>query len=144
MARKPFVVNEAMRENVRHLAGIGMRQDDIAKIIGCAPKTLRKRFRDDLDRGVAVATATIANNLFAAAKGGNVTAQIFYLKTQAHWRESPPPGDPVPHTGAQPNSSAVVVLPDNNRDPELTRFLQEAQEKYFAGKKRPPSSQITT
>jgi hypothetical protein len=29
------------------------RQDDISKIIGCAAKTLRKRLRDELDRGVA-------------------------------------------------------------------------------------------
>ena len=74
MARKAFVVNDAMREKVRHLAGLGLPQDDIAKIIGCAPKTLRKRFRDDLDRGVAEANATIAGYLFAAAKGGNIAA----------------------------------------------------------------------
>jgi len=43
MTRKAFVVNEVVREKVRHLAGVGVRQDDIAKIIGCAPKTLRKR-----------------------------------------------------------------------------------------------------
>jgi len=29
------------------------RQDDISKIIGCAAKTLCKRLRDQLDRGVA-------------------------------------------------------------------------------------------
>src|SRR5207302_115226 len=50
MARQAFAVNEAVRERVRHLAGVGVRQDDIARIIGCAPKTLRKRLRDDLDR----------------------------------------------------------------------------------------------
>ena len=89
MARKAFVVNEALREQVRHLAGVGVRQDDIARIIGCAPKTLRKRCRDDLDRGVAEANATVSGYLFAAAKAGNVTAQIFWLKTRAHWRERP-------------------------------------------------------
>ena len=68
MARKAFVVNEAVREKVRHLAGVGVRQDDIAKIIGCAPKTLRKRCRDDLDRGVAEANAMVSGYLFAAAK----------------------------------------------------------------------------
>ena len=87
MARKAFVVNDAVREKVRHLAGIGVRQDDIAKIIGCAPKTLRKRCRDDLDRGVAEANAMVSGYLFAAAKAGNVAAQIFWLKTRAHWRE---------------------------------------------------------
>ncbi len=47
MARKAFVVTDAMREKVRYLAGVGVRQDDIAKIVGCAPKTLRKRLRED-------------------------------------------------------------------------------------------------
>jgi hypothetical protein len=62
-------VNDVMREKVRHLAGVGVRQDDIAKIIGCAPKTLRKRLRDEPDRGVAEANASIASYLFANAKG---------------------------------------------------------------------------
>ena len=136
MARKAFVVNEKMREQVRHLTGIGLRQEHIAKIIDCAPKTLRKRFRDDLNRGAAAAIATVANNLYAAAKGGNVTAQIFYLKTRARWREGAAPADPVPDNDAESNSRAVVVLPDSQRDPELTRILQEAQERYYARKRR--------
>ncbi len=61
-----------------------IRQDDIAKIIGCAPKTLRKRLRDELDLGVAEANATMAGYLFAAAKAGHITAMIFWLKTRAH------------------------------------------------------------
>ena len=131
-----FVVNEVVREKVRHLAGVGVRQDDIAKIIGCAPKTLRKRCRDDLDRGVAEANATVSGYLFAAAKAGNVPAQIFWLKTRAHWRENPTPDGPVPGSGAATNSQVVLVLPDNSRDPELTQVLQDAQEKYFARKPR--------
>src|SRR5438552_15430349 len=87
MDRRAFVVDDVVREKVRHLAGVGVRQDDIARIIGCAPKTLRKRCRDDLDRGVAEANAVVSGSLFAAAKGGNVVAQIFWLKTRAHWRE---------------------------------------------------------
>ena len=69
MPRKPFVVNETVREKVRHLAGVGVRQDDIARIIGCAPKTLRKRCRDDLDRGVAEANAMVSGSLFARREG---------------------------------------------------------------------------
>src|SRR5258706_14996612 len=96
MARRAFVVNAAVRDKVRHLAGVGVGQDDIAKIIGCAPKTLRKRCRDDLDRGVAEANATVSGYLFAAAKAGNVTAQIFWLKTRAQWQEKAAPDHPVP------------------------------------------------
>jgi hypothetical protein len=136
MARKAFAATDALREKVRYLAGLGVPQDDIAKIIGCAPKTLRLRFREDLDRGTAEANATIAGFLFAAAKAGKIAAIIFWLKTRARWREMPLPNDPAPHTDTLSNARAVVVLPDNNRDPELTRILQEAQEKYFAKKQR--------
>src|SRR2546429_7413244 len=74
MARTAFVVNDALREKVRHLAGLGTPQDDLARIVGCAPKTLRKHFRDELDRGAAEANATVAGSLFLAAKGGHITA----------------------------------------------------------------------
>ena len=56
MARKPFIVTDAMRERVRSLAGLGVPQVDIARIIRGDPKTLRKHFRDELDRGVAEAS----------------------------------------------------------------------------------------
>ena len=144
MARTAFVVNDAMRERVRYLAGIGVRQEDIAKIIGCAPKTLRKRLRDELDRGVAEANATIAGSLFAKAKGGDTPAQIFWLKTRAHWREKTAPDDPVPGSDAEANSPVVLVLPDNSRDPELTQVLRDAQEKYFARKPRRQPPELRT
>src|SRR6266513_5043409 len=111
MARKVFAMNDAMRERVRYLAGVGLPQDDIAKIIGCAPKTLRKRCRDDLDRGIAEANATMCGFLFAAAKAGNIPAIIFWLKTRAHWRERVAPDDPTVRTDAESNSPVVLVLP---------------------------------
>ena len=142
MARQAFVVNDAMRERVRYLAGVGVRQDDIAKIIGCAPKTLRKRFRDELDRGVAEANATVCGYLFAAAKAGNIPAIIFWLKTRAHWREAPPRGDPLLTSEPEAKSEVVLVLPDNSRDPALTQVLREAQDKYFATKPWPQPTEL--
>jgi hypothetical protein len=137
MARKPFVVTDAMRERVRTLAGLGVPQVDIARIIRGDPKTLRKHFRDELDRGVAEANAVIAGALFTTAKGGNVPAQRFWLKVRAHWHERRAPEDPIPDAGAQSTPQIVVLLlPDNNRDPQLTEVLRKAQEKYFAQKKR--------
>jgi hypothetical protein len=136
MARTVFAVTDTLREKVRYLAGLGVRQDDIAKIAGCAPKTLRTRFRDELDRGVAEANATISGSLFGAAKGGNVTAQIFWLKTRARWREGLAVDDPVPSADAGSSSEVILTLPDNNRDPELTQVLRDAQRKYFARKRQ--------
>ena len=128
MARNPFVVNAAVREKVRHLAGLGVRQDDIARIVKCSPKTLRKRCRDDLDGGIAEANAIVSGSLFAAAKGGNVVAQIFWLKTRAQWRERAAPDDRAAGGDADANSPVVLVLPDNGRDPELVPAPQDVRE----------------
>jgi hypothetical protein len=130
MARKAFLLNETVREKVRHLAGVGVRQDDIAKIIGCAPKTLRKRCRDDLDRGVAEANAMVSGYLFANAKAGNVAAQIFWLKTRARWRERAVSDSLAPGSDAEPSPPVVLLLPDNSRDPELTQALRDTQAKH--------------
>src|SRR5690242_3290846 len=135
MARKAFVADEATREKVRHLAGLGVRQDDIARMIGCAPKTLRKRCRNELDRGVAEANAMVSSSLFAAAKAGNTAAQIFWLKIRAGWREGGS-AERTTRDATEPHPQAVLVLPDNNRDPELTEVLRDAQAKYFARKQR--------
>ncbi|TMK24278.1 MAG: hypothetical protein E6G69_18990 [Alphaproteobacteria bacterium] len=124
MARRAFVVNAAMRDKVRHLAGVGVAQDDIAKIIGCAPKTLRKRCRDDLDRGVAEANATVSGYLFASAKAGNVTAQIFWLKTRAqekYFARKPQRQPAEVRTGLEGQpveiDHSIGTLPDCGRNP---------------------------
>ena len=52
-------------------------------------KTLRKHYRDELDLGTAKANAQVAGFLFNSARNGNVTAQIFWLKTRAGWKETP-------------------------------------------------------
>ena len=136
MARKAFVVNGRVREKVRHLAGIGVPQDDIAKFIGCAPKTLRKRCRDDLDGGVAEANALVSGYLFAAAKSGNVGAQIFWLKTRAHWRERAVPKHPAADRDTEASSPVVLLLPDNGRDPDLTQALRDTEAKRLSRKPR--------
>src|SRR5947207_14653638 len=53
------------------------------------PKTLRKHYREELDLGETKANAQVAGFLFNSARTGNVTAQIFWLKTRARWRETP-------------------------------------------------------
>jgi hypothetical protein len=64
-----------------------------------------------------------------------LTAIIFWLKTRANWRERMAPDDPIPGTDAESYSKTVLVLPHNSRDPELTKVLLNAQEKYFARKR---------
>ena len=71
------------------MAAYGIPEPDIARVAGVDPKTLRKHYREELDLGEAKANAQVAGFLSNAAKNGNVTAQIFWLKTRAKWRETP-------------------------------------------------------
>ena len=86
MARAQFKSTNELRAKVRQLSAFGVSQHDVAKIVECSPKTLRKHFRCELDRGAAEANAAIAGYLFQNAKAGNVAAQIFWLKTRARWK----------------------------------------------------------
>jgi hypothetical protein len=71
------------------MAAYGIPEGDISAVLGVDPKTLRKHYREELDLGETKANAQGAGFLFNSARNGNVTAQIFWLKTRARWRETP-------------------------------------------------------
>jgi hypothetical protein len=76
------------RRTVKTMAGFGIPQEDIAKFLGIDDKTLRKHFREELDRGVTEANAKVAQSLFhMATQGKNVAAAIFWMKARGGWRE---------------------------------------------------------
>lgn len=88
MARPPHEPSNASRQLVSLHASIGTPQDVIARALGLTEKTLRKHYKDELDLALAQANATIGGALFNKAKKGDVTAQIFWLKTRAGFRET--------------------------------------------------------
>jgi hypothetical protein len=72
----------------RALSGYGVPQEGIAIHVGIDAKTLRKHFRDELDRGSVEATAKVAQTLFhLATVEKNVACVIFWMKARAGWRE---------------------------------------------------------
>ena len=75
-------------KNVEALTIAGVPQKLVSKILKISEPTLRKHYRDELDTSKAKANAVISQALFKSAKDGNITAQIFWLKTQAGWRET--------------------------------------------------------
>jgi len=89
MGRRAHKPDLAQRRQVEAMAAYGIPEINIAAVLGVDPKTLRKHYRDELDLGETKANAQVAGYLFNAAKNGNVTAQIFWLKTRAKWREVP-------------------------------------------------------
>lgn len=83
----PHEPTKHTRELVMIHTVVGTTQEHLSKILGIDLKTLRKWYRGELDLAKARANATIGGALFNKAKDGDTTAMIFWMKTQAGWRE---------------------------------------------------------
>jgi hypothetical protein len=112
------------RRQVEAMAGFGVPEIDIARVVGIDPKTLRKHYRDELDTGHVKANAKVAENLYRKATGEGreaVTAAIFWLKTRAGWKEtaihevSGPEGRPLEVIDTSPREMAKAILLTLNR-----------------------------
>ena len=123
-----FAPTEEQRRLVRAFAGFGIPQEDMANHLGIDTKTLRKHFRDELDRGVVEANAKVAQSLFQmATTGKNVAAAIFWMKARANWSEK----QRVEHAGTNGAPLTLAVITGVPRDPDqppaLTAEAWEAQ-----------------
>jgi len=78
---------EEQRKRVKALAGYGVRQEDICVIIGLrSTKTLRKRFRKELELGVVEARANVQQTAFKLATSGrDPKSTMFWLNGRAGW-----------------------------------------------------------
>jgi hypothetical protein len=76
------------RKRIRMYAGLGITQEQIGTLIGKNVDTLRTYCKPDLDAGAAEAKAKVGGAIVKAALNGNMTAAIFYAKTQMGWKET--------------------------------------------------------
>jgi hypothetical protein len=91
MGRRAHKPDPASQRQVEAMAGYGIPEADIATVLEIDPKTLRKHYRRQLDKGHIKATAKVAENLYRRATGEgreSVIAAIFWLKTRAGWKET--------------------------------------------------------
>jgi hypothetical protein len=87
---------ELTPDQVRELETLAavLNQAQIADYLGIPDRTLRAIMERDENvsaaykRGRAKAIGAVSQSLLKSARDGNTTAQIFYLKTQAGWRET--------------------------------------------------------
>ena len=59
----------------------------IAQVLQVDVKTLYKYYRRELDTARDLANAQVGGALFNKALAGDTTAQIFWMKTRARWKE---------------------------------------------------------
>lgn len=110
-----ITLTEDQRREVETLAAL-LNQEQIADYLGISRTTFHNICNRDPEvherykRGKARAIAHVAQGLLQKARGGDTTSSIFYLKTQAGWRET----ERLEHAGRI----------DGTADP-LTAFLAE-------------------
>ena len=90
--RPPVVFDEHQIKLVESLASV-LSKRQLADYFAISETTLRAiegrqpEVSDAYKKGKSKAIAGIASNLINQARKGNTTAAIFYLKTQAGWKE---------------------------------------------------------
>lgn len=85
----PHEPTEKTRAEVSALCSFGVTQTDIAMFLDICEDTLRKHYRRELDTGKIRGNAAMARRLFkAGTEDGSVAAMIFWMKSQAGWRET--------------------------------------------------------
>jgi hypothetical protein len=86
-------LTEAQRAEVETLAAV-LTSAQIADFLGIGRSTFYRLLERDPElagrykRGKARAVGAVAQSLVTKARAGNVTAMIFFLKTQGGWRET--------------------------------------------------------
>ena len=76
------------RELVRTMASYGLPQERIAASIRISVPVLLNNYREELDAAIDKADAKVVGALMKQCLDGNVTAQIFWIKTRLRWREA--------------------------------------------------------
>lgn len=90
----PFVPTEQQRRDVEAWTRAGLTADGCAELLGISRATVDRHFKAELRISRLKVQAAIGASLVRKALAGNLTAQIFYLRTQAKWNVR------IEHTGA--------------------------------------------
>ena len=111
--RATFKPTDAQRKTVEQLSACGIRIDEMPvfivteKGVPISAPTLKKYFRKEIQYGRLKANYKVANALYKnATEENNITAQIFWLKTQAGWKEA----QRVEHSGIDGAPIATKVI----------------------------------
>lgn len=121
---KKIVFDEKQMAQVEALASV-LTLEQMSDYFGIARNTFRavcERQPEVLEhykKGKARAIGNVAKNLLTIANEGNLTAIIFYLKTQAGWREQ---AEEIEEKTALKPTQIVINVQDGrkNADPEHT------------------------
>ncbi len=125
VGKPAWVPTKEQLEQAHKLAGLGLNKKQIAEALGIGYSTLMDKqneypeFEEAINKGRAQGIAHVAGKLMAKVSALDTASIIFYLKTQAGWRE----GQTIEMTGANgaplvPALTVTFVDPDEDDEDE--------------------------
>jgi len=114
--KPPVVFNDKQMIELQALSAV-LNKSQVADYFGITEKTLREIERRQPEvstaykKGKVKQIASMGSNLVQLAKAGNVSANIFYLKTQGGWKEEQAEPLEIP-----PLNIVLSNAPDNSSD----------------------------
>lgn len=91
--KKPHVPTIKTRGKVIEFICSGFGQKDIAMYFDINEDTLRKYYREELDKAHIHRTSKLGGKLYKQALGGDFKSQEFWLRTQGRWANAKPKED---------------------------------------------------
>lgn len=118
MPRKPVVFSDEDKIKIEALAAY-LSREQVADYFGISRTTfyeIEKRdpsVTEHYKRGRSKAIQEVAQSLIMKARDGDNTCMVFYLKTQAGWKENPDP-TPEPEKENNFNFTFNVAKPESD------------------------------
>ena len=134
MGRRAKELTADQKAQVEALAAY-LSQDQIADYLGIGRTTFQSMIERDPEiserykRGKAKAVGLVAQGLLQKARSGDTTSAIFYLKTQAGWRET----QKIEHTGADGAPIQVETLDVSKLSTEALAEIMAARDAAKTG-----------
>jgi hypothetical protein len=103
-------ITEELLEQIEKLSSV-LNQQQLSDFLGITDRGFRKIMERDervssaYKKGRAKGVASIGTSLLKQAQSGNTTAMMFYLKTQAGWRET----QHIDHTTSDGSMKPTVI-----------------------------------
>ncbi len=110
MGRPRKTLTDEQKQEVETLSAV-LNQAQMADYFGLEHRTFQKILEREPEiyasykRGKAKAIGSVAQSLIQQARSGNTSAMIFFLKTQAKWRET----SHVDHTSSDGSMSPQKI-----------------------------------
>jgi hypothetical protein len=138
MPPKPLTLTDEQKAEVETLAAV-LTAEQVADYFGIGRRTFYSMMQRDEEiaarykRGKAKAIGVIAQGLINKARAGDTTSMIFFLKTQAGWRETsqvehmlPAEPDISPDSAFQKLTSYLDAIRSRQQETVLTSEAEPA------------------